>query len=348
MILDRDSVQKPIRIRLRRPDNWHNHFRQKGDPRFAPTVAYIARQFARANAMGNIDPPILTATQMIGYWNDIREVAKAAGFLDFKPLMVVMASPNTTPAMLTAAFSAGAYGVKIMPANATTNSAHGIIDYKDPKFLDVLRVTRDQRRTALFHAELPSRPRAVRERAFIPILDQIRKKIPDLKICVEHISDAQMVEWVINQGDLVCATVTPHHMSVTSDMADQDPHLQCMPYPKSLQDVFAVRTAAMSHPRFFYGSDNASHLRPAKERTDASPASGVFTAPTELPVLVELFEAHGHLDQLEEFLCERGAHWHGVPLNQGEIELVRNPWDVPDVIDLCNGHEIVPYNTIPH
>lgn len=43
------------------------------------------------------------------------------------------------------------------------------------------------------------------------------------------------------------------------------------------------------------------------------------------------------------FLSERGAAWHGIPRNEGMITLVREPWSVPDVIDLGNGNEIVPY-----
>lgn len=345
MFIERDPIGKATCIRMRKPDNWHNHFRQRGDPRFVPTVGYIARQFARTNAMGNTTPPILTALQMVCYRDDIRWAAQLAGFPDFEPLMVVMASPDTTPAMLENAFIAGAYGVKVMPAHGTTNSAHGIVDYTHPQFLDCLRAVRDAGRSALFHAEVPV-PRILpiyREREFIPTLERIRHTIPDLKICVEHISDAAMVRWVMVQGDLVSATVTPHHMAVTSQKADEDPHLQCMPYPKSESDVWVVRSAAMLHPRFFFGSDNAPHLRPAKERKDPPPASGVFTAPVELPAIVQVFEEDGELEQLESFLSIRGASWHRLPLNRGEIELVRESWTVPEVIDLGDGNEIVPY-----
>jgi dihydroorotase len=132
-------------------------------------------------------------------------------------------------------------------------------------------------------------------------------------------------------------------MEVTEVEANEDPHLQCMPYPKTDFDVRAVQQAAMTHPRFFYGSDNAPHLRPAKERQVPPPASGVFTAPVELPAIVEIFQREGQLDKLEAFLSERGARWHGYPFNEGEIQLVRNPWIVPEVIDLGGGHQIIPY-----
>lgn len=330
---------------MRMPDDWHCHFREPGDPRFAPTVAYIARQFARATAIGNTVPPILTAKQMIRYRDEIRRAAQAAGFQEFEPMMVLMASPDTMPDMVRDAFLAGAYGVKTMPAHGTTNSAHGIYDYSHPLFIDGLRTVRDHGLAALFHAEVPDGriPLVRREREFIPILDRIRERIPDLKICVEHISDAQMVQWVMDQGDLVAATVTPHHMYVTALQADRDPHLQCMPYPKSVEDVLAVRKAALWHPRFFFGSDNAPHLRPTKERTVPPPTFGVFTAPVEVAAVVEMFEEDHELPAVEGFLSERGARWHDLPLNEGEIELVWLPWNVPQVIDLGGGNEIVPY-----
>lgn len=336
---------RPTKIVMRRPDNWHNHFRQKDDPRFQPTVGYIAKQFARANAMGNTTPPITTAEQMVAYREDIKVAARAEGFEDFEPLMVIMITPETTPEMVAAAFHAGAYGIKIMPANGTTNSAHGIQDYDAKQFRDCLRVARARRKPALFHAEVPVLTVSPqdRERLFIPILNDIRRELPNLFICVEHISDAEMVGFVMNAGDYVSATVTPHHMEVMEEDAHHDVHLRCMPYPKKLRDIEAVRYASFSHPRFFYGSDNAPHLRPTKERTDPPPASGVFTAPVELPVLVDLFERYGLLPKLESFLSERGAHWNRVPLNSGTVTLVREPWVVPDVITLSDGNEIVPY-----
>ncbi len=333
------------RIEMLAPDNWHNHFRQKDDPRFRPTVAYIASQFARANAMGNTVPPITTAEQIVQYRRDIEEAATEAGFPNFEPLMVLMMTPDTTPEMVTSAFNAGAYGLKIMPANVTTHSSHGIVDYKAKLFRDCLRVARSQRKPALFHAEVvdPSISVQDREQLFIPILSDIREEFPNLPICVEHISDADMVQFVMNADSYVSATVTPHHMEVVEADAQHDVHLQCMPYPKQMKDVEAVRFAAFTHPRFFYGSDNAPHLRPTKEREHPSPASGVFTAPVELSVLVELFERYRQLEKLEAFLSERGARWHGVRQNKGEVTLHREPWVVPDVIDLGDGNEIVPY-----
>lgn len=346
MIIDRDRDDRVLRIVLRIFDNWHTHFRKKGDPRFLPTVEYISRFCRRANGMGNHPVPTMTAAQMLEDKRDVEEAAAALGRA-LEMLSVIMIGPDTTPRMVEEAIDAGAYGVKIMPANGTTNSAHGLNDYRARLFRECLAVVRDRRKAALFHAEVPdlSVPPVHRERLFIPELEDIRMELPDLKICVEHISDAEMVRFVLDADRYVAATVTPHHMEVTEHDADNDVHLQCMPYPKYPNDVEAVRHAVMYArcPRFFYGSDNAPHLRTAKERVSPKPASGVFTAPVEPAALAHLFDRYGCLPALEPFTSEFGAAWHGFALNEGTVTLERRPQDVPEAIDLGDGNEIVPY-----
>jgi dihydroorotase len=334
------------RITMRKPDNWHNHFRHKGDPRFKPTVGYIASQFARANAMGNLTPPITNAKEMLAYKADITEAAAEYGYTDFEPLMVIMATKETKISTVKEATTAGAYGLKIMPAHGTTNSAHGISDYYTADFLHSLWPLVTANATALFHAEVPvpegqNIPKSERSRLFVPVLEKIRHYVPELRICVEHIDSKELVDWVL--GDpLACATVTPHHMQVTAEEADHDPHLQCMPYPKTQADIDAILKVVMSgHPRFFYGSDNAPHL--LEKKLKDPPDSGVFTAPVELAALADLFEKHKALDRLEAFTSEFGAKWHNYPLNEGTVALLRTPHMVPKVITLPDGNRIVPY-----
>ena len=346
MIVDYEPASnRAVRIRMRKPDNFHNHFRHPGDPRFDATVAYIARQFRRANGMGNTPVPITTAELMVAYRRAIVESATRAGFPEFEPMLVGMMTPDTTPRMVEDLFDAGAYAMKTMPANGTTNSSHGILDYRARRYRECMAVVRDRKKASLVHAEVPDQsvPMALRERLFIPILEDIRDEFSDLRICVEHISDLEMVNYVILGGWNISATVTPHHMAVTHHDADDDVHLQCMPYPKTADDADMVRVAAVSLDRFFYGSDNAPHLRPTKERVEPKPAFGVFTAPVELAAIVEIFDRDDQLEKLEPFLSERGARWHNMPLNEETITLVRDPWVVPNVIDLGDGNEIVPY-----
>ena len=58
-----------------------------------------------------------------------------------------------------------------------------------------------------------------------------------------------------------------------------------------------------------------------------------------------MFEAAGALDRLEAFASEHGARFYGLPLNQGSVSLVAQPWTVPascpfgadTVVPLCAG-----------
>src|SRR5215216_4892362 len=80
-------------ITLRRPDDWHVHFRDGAMMR--SVLPWTARQFGRAVVMPNLVPPV----------TDIAAARAARGFAE-------------------GVFAA----VKLYPAHATTHSAHGITD----------------------------------------------------------------------------------------------------------------------------------------------------------------------------------------------------------------------------
>lgn len=44
---------------------------------------------------------------------------------------------------------------------------------------------------------------------------------------------------------------------------------------------------------------------------------------------MEIFEAAGKRDRLEDFTSRFGAEFYGLPLNQGRIILVKKEWTVP-------------------
>jgi dihydroorotase len=75
------------------------------------------------------------------------------------------------------------------------------------------------------------------------------------------------------------------------------PHLFCKPIAKRPEDREALLAAALkAHPKLMLGSDSAPH--PVSKKECCGCAAGLFTAPVCLPVLAELFEAHGALDNL--------------------------------------------------
>ncbi|HEX8514081.1 MAG TPA: amidohydrolase family protein, partial [Allosphingosinicella sp.] len=118
-------MTQTTRLVLRRPDDWHVHLR---DGAMLQAVApYTARQFARAIVMPNLEAPVTTAARAVAYRNRIRAAAPG-----FEPLMTCYLTDDAEPAELIAGFERGAWAAaKLYPANATTNSAHGVGDVRN-------------------------------------------------------------------------------------------------------------------------------------------------------------------------------------------------------------------------
>ena len=101
------------------------------------------------------------------------------------------------------------------------------------------------------------------------------------------------------------------------------PHAYCLPVAKREKHRLAVRKAATSgSPKFFLGTDSAPHARDAKE--SGCGCAGIFNAPFALESYATVFEEEDALDQLEGFASEHGAHFYGLPLNEGTVTLERS------------------------
>src|SRR5215210_6486973 len=103
-------------LTIRRPDDWHVHFR---DEAMLEAVApFTARQFARAIVMPNLDPPVTSVAAAIAY----RERIVGAAGPAFTPLMTCYLTDDADPAEIAAGFEQGVWAAgKLYPANATTN-----------------------------------------------------------------------------------------------------------------------------------------------------------------------------------------------------------------------------------
>ena len=112
-------------LTIRRPDDWHVHLRDGAMLR--GVIGYTARQFARAIVMPNLAPPVTTAALGRAYRDRI--LAAVPDGFDFTPLMTCYLTDDTDPDDLAAGFADGVFtAAKLYPANATTNSAHGVTD----------------------------------------------------------------------------------------------------------------------------------------------------------------------------------------------------------------------------
>ena len=316
---------------IRAPDDFHLHLRRGAMLR--RVIEYSCRYFRRALVMPNTEPPIVTADDVNSYEREILS-ASLPFAADFRPLMTVQLTERTLPRVIRSLSRKSVVAGKIYPRSQTTNSDNGVVDYTS---LDAVFAEMEELGLVLcLHGESPD-PGVFcldREAAFLSTLDRIARTWPGLRIVLEHITSAAAVRAIQESSDNVRATVTPHHLVLTLDDVIGDklrPHLFCKPIAKTSVDRDAIVAAVLSgDPKFFLGTDSAPHTRAAKE-CDACSA-GIFNAPVALSFLAEFFESHGCMDRLEAFVSQYGARFYGLPLNEGEMTFIREPWTVPNQI----------------
>ncbi len=327
----------PDIITLRRFDDMHCHLRT--EQMLRDVLHHTARYCGRALAMPNTLPPVLSGDDAKKYRSAIEyEHGLIPQRFPFEPLMSVKLRDDTTPAMITSAKESGVVAAKVYPKGVTTNASDGLSDFFGDQITAVFEEMQQLGMILLLHGECDEERVLVtkREHRFLRIFNYLAERFSGLKIVLEHVSTADGVELVKSLGSNVAATITAHHLCMTLNDVIGDgirPHNGCMPMPKDFHDRDALNEAAISgNPKFFLGSDSAPHTQEKKEC--AKGACGVFTAPILPSLLVEIFEAHGKLGMLNDFTSRFGAEFYGLPLNQGEITLVREEWKVPAKYDL--------------
>jgi len=304
-------------------------------------VAHTARQFGRAIVMPNLSPPVTTVALAQSYRERI--VAAIPEDVDFEPLMTAYLTDQIEAAEIAAGYADGVFAAcKLYPANATTNSDHGVTSVA---LIDsVLETLQRIDMPLLIHGEVTSADVDVfdREAVFIEtVLQPLRQRYPELRIVLEHITTQNAVEYVESEGPLTAATITPHHLEINRNaMFDggMRPHMYCLPTAKRESHRLALRAAATSgNPKFFLGTDSAPHSVGAKE-SDCG-CAGIFNAPHALEAYAKVFAEESALDKFEGFAAEFGPAFYRLPLNETKIVLESIPCEVPDQVQL--GTEVV-------
>ncbi len=320
------------RLKIRRPDDFHVHLRQGEMLRHV--VAATAVSFRRALVMPNTTPPIRTGADAMAYRERICAMAKeelGAGMWGFQPLMTIKLLVSTTPEIVREAAKVGVVAAKLYPAGVTTNSDDGVHPADMLILGPVFEAMQDVDMVLCLHGEMPGVFCLDREEKFLDTLRMIAKAYPRLRIVLEHVTTAAAVAAVALLPPTVAATVTAHHLVLTLDDVVGDrlrPHHFCKPIAKYESDRLAlVAVVTSGNPKFFLGTDSAPHARGTKECDGG--CAGVYTAPVAMEVLAEVFEQQAALDRLEAFTSTFGARFYGLPLNEGYIELVKEPVDVP-------------------
>ncbi|MBX7526325.1 dihydroorotase [Qipengyuania vesicularis] len=330
-------------LTIRRPDDWHLHFRDGETMR--AVVPHTARQFARAIVMPNLSPPVTTGALAAAYRERIVDAVPDG--VEFTPLMTAYLTDQTDPDDLAAGFADGVLtAAKLYPAGATTNSAHGVTDIANIE--RVLERMAEIGMPLCVHGEVTHADIDIfdREAVFIDrILAPLVERLPQLKVIFEHITTKQAVKFVDSAGPQVGATITPQHLHINRNailVGGIRPHMFCLPVAKREEHRIALRKAATGgSTKYFLGTDSAPHHRHDKE--SACGCAGIFNAPFALESYVTVFDEEGALDRFEAFASLNGPAFYGLPVNEDTITLEKAPVEVPAEVD-GGAAQIVPFH----
>ncbi|MGL1810775.1 UNVERIFIED_CONTAM: dihydroorotase [Serratia marcescens] len=333
---------QPQVLKIRRPDDWHIHLRD--DEMLKTVVPYTSQVFGRAIVMPNLVPPVTTVAAARAYRDRI--LAAVPQGHNFTPLMTCYLTNSLAASELVSGFEQGVFtAAKLYPANATTNSSHGVSDVTGiyPLFEQMQKIGMP----LLIHGEVtdPAVDIFDREARFIEqVMEPIRRHFPELKIVFEHITTKEAAQYVQAGNRFLGATITPQHLMFNRNhmlVGGIRPHLFCLPILKRNVHQEALRQAVASgSDRFFLGTDSAPHLKYRKESSCG--CAGCFNAPNAIPAYAAVFEQLGALDHFEAFCSLNGPRFYGLPLNEDFIELQRVPTTQPEEIALGN-ESVIPF-----
>ena len=321
-------------LTIRRPDDWHLHLRDGAMLR--AVLPETTRHFARAIIMPNLVPPVVTGAQAAAYRERI--LAALPEGAQFEPLMTLYLTEDTDPADVAAAHASGLVkAVKLYPAGATTNSHGGVRDIA--RVMPVLERMAQIGLPLCTHGEVvtPEVDIFDREAVFIDtVLDPLRRRLPELRVVMEHITTQEGADYARAGGPNLGATITTHHLIINRNhilVGGIKPHYYCLPVAKREHHRLALRRAATGGEAcFFLGTDSAPHVDALKEH--ACGCAGCFTATNTMPLLAHVFEEDGALDRLEGFASLHGPAFYRLPVNEGAIRLVKHerPQTFPEKI----------------
>ncbi|TKT56145.1 dihydroorotase [Rhizobiaceae bacterium LC148] len=311
-------------LTIRRPDDWHLHLRD--DEVLKGVIGDTSRHFARAIIMPNLVPPVVTTADAEAYRQRI--LTALPGGHRFEPLMTLYLTERTDPDDVEAGKRSGLISaVKLYPAGATTNSHGGVRDIE--KAMPVLERMAKIGLPLCVHGEVTTPEVDIfdREAVFIEtVLDPLRKRLPELKITMEHVTTADGIDYIKSSSGNLGGTITTHHLIINRNailVGGIRPHYYCLPVAKRENHRQALRAAATSgDARFFLGTDSAPHIDPLKECSCG--CAGIYTSLNTMSCLAHVFEEEGALDRLEAFASLNGPAWYGLMPNEETITLTRD------------------------
>lgn len=304
------------------PLDMHLHVR---DEAMLKVVAPLsAHSFAGGIIMPNIIPPITSIEAVMAYKE---RILSAIGNNVFEPLMTLFFRADYSREFLQEAAN-HIKALKLYPSGITTNSEGGVASMDIETLRPVLEAMSDLGLILCVHGETNGFVMD-REKEFCSIYESLASAFPRLKIVMEHITTKESVA-LLEKYENLYATITLHHLLITlDDVAGGmlQPHLFCKPIAKRYEDRDALLAVALqAHPKVMFGSDSAPH--PIHKKECCGCAAGVFTAPIALQALVELFEKHNALANLQAFVSNNAQTIYSYKAPYKEVVLEKTPFQV--------------------
>lgn len=326
-----------------RPSDFHVHFREEQLMR--AVARDIMRHMRYLLAMPN-NGPIKTIEQAVACHEKLMAIARKEVRHKVRILMTLYRTDEVTPAVIERlARSTIVRGVKHYPPHpgATTGSGLGIpLEEGDATY----RAMEDTGVPLLGHFEevvdkynrvLPPAEREAY--CFREKVRRLRDKYPRLRICSEHASTKEAVDFVKEDtsGRRVMTNTPQHLLFMAKDFTRRPSwakHLKCMPIVKKPEDVEAVLDFATSgDPRVWAGSDTAPHPSQDKTKPFDECASGCWV-PHAVALYALAFERAGALDdRFARFMSINGPTWWELPLPEQNdtIRISRETkYDIPN------------------
>lgn len=299
------------------PIDMHLHLRE--GKMLKDVLPYTENQFAAAVVMPNLVPPVDNKERLLSYKEEILKNAK-----DFTPLMNVFMREYSEEELLE--LSELIFAIKLYPAGITTNSEGGVKGIES--VYPVLEMMQELEIPLSVHGETHGFVMD-REREFIPVYEKLARDFPKLKIIMEHVGTAEMLDLLETHENLY-ATVTLHHLLLTLDEVAGgmlNPHYFCKPIIKTPKDRDAIQKFVKSgHKKVMFGSDSAPH--PIKNKLKG--AAGVFSVPVILPALAEFFE--GDIDTFQKFISDNARENFNINVPEKKVEIVEEEWRSPYIV----------------
>lgn len=326
----------PQVLTIRRPDDWHVHLRD--GEMLNIVVPYTSETYARAIVMPNLAPPVTTVEAARAYRQRILD-AVPAGHV-FEPLMTCYLTDTLDASELERGFNEGVFtAAKLYPANATTNSSHGVTHID--AIMPVLERMEKIGMPLLVHGEVTHAQIDIfdREARFIDsVMEPLRQRLPGLKVVFEHITTRDAAQYVREGNSLLAATITPQHLMFNRNhmlVGGVRPHLYCLPILKRSVHQQALRELVASGcERVFLGTDSAPHARHKKETSCG--CAGCFNAPSALGAYATVFEEMDALAHFEAFCSLNGPRFYGLPVNEQHITLIKQDEAIVESIALSD------------